>query len=1312
MKHILLKPAAIFALLTLCSLLAFGQTTSTGSLTGTVLDPTGAAVAGANVTVKNNATNQELTATTNDQGTFAVPSINSGLYTVTITPTTGFKQAILKDVKIDAGRPSNVDVKLEVGQVTESVTITGAGGELINSTNATVSSTITGRQITDLPFASRNALDLILLLPGSATPGRPRTSTVNGLSKGGLNITLDGINVQDNLLKSNDGFFTYIQPKTDAIEEVTLSTATPGSESSGEGAVQIKFTTRSGGNDFHGALYEYHRNPSLNANYFFNNETLPPDPVDHTAPRNRVLLNQYGGRLGGPISIPGLFSGRDKAFFFVNYEEYRLPERSLRTRTVLNPTTAAGNFQYIVGGQVRTVNLLALAAANGLPSTIDPTVAALLPAIRSAVTSNGGGITPLSDPNLDRASFINPGGQNRYFPTVRFDYNLTQKHHLSNIWNYQDFNSSVDFLNNADPAFPGFPNQGSQASNRFSNVTTHRWTVTPSIVNEATFGITGGTVVFFPEISTAQFANQGGFNLNAGFTSAGISGVSVQTAPQRRNSPVKQFNDNLTWVKGTHQFTFGGSFTRVGLFSQIATAGIIPAVTFSVAANDPAANVFVAANLPGASTTVQAQAAGIYAFLTGRVSQVTNTLVLNEETGKYQSFGNITQRAHQQEYGIFAQDSWRIKPNLTVTGGLRQEIQFAPIAENNSFSQVSGGFSGLFGISCSQSNLFVPGAGNCPTTSFVALPPGSKAYETDNLNLAPSVGFAYSPDWKSGMLNKLFGTGGKTVLRGGFSLAYTREGTNVLLSVLGSNPGATVGNTRNTTGVGANNIAFGTLFRNRADLAPAPGPDSPAYPILASALNASNSANAFAPNLRLGYAESFTFGIQREITKDTVVEARYVGTRGHLLQHQYNVNEINLLSNGFGNELRLAQQNLLANIAANRGNNFRYFGPNTGTSPLPTIFGFFTGQSPANAANCTTVATCSTLYNNAFFANTAFVNPLAANAAAPFTFANTIIGNPGIFLPTAATAGIPRNFFLLNPDVRAGGAFIVDNTGQSWYDGMTLEVRRRMSRGLLMQANYTFAKAESIGFSSSSVLAYNFASQRNQKLDKTSAPFDIRHSFKANFIYELPFGKGKRYWEGVGGLLNGLVGGWSLNGTVRVQSGSPFDLGNVQLVGMTKEELQKAVEIRKDPNHIVYFLSQDIIDNTIKAFNVTLNGFANGAPTGRYIAPANSNGCFQLTQGQCGFNHLILNGPRFNRFDLGVVKKVRFTETKNLELRAEFLNLPNAINFIVGNAANDVNTVTNFASAAFGQTGNAYQDLSTTNDPGGRLVQLVVRFNF
>jgi hypothetical protein len=1318
MKHALLKSAAAFALLALCSLLAFGQTTSTGSLSGTVLDPTGAAVAGAAVSVKNSATGVETTATTNEQGSFTVPALNAGTYTVTITPTTGFKQAILKDVKISIGQPSTVDVKLEVGQVTESVTITGAGGELINSTNANVSTTITGRQITDLPFTSRNALDLILLLPGSQTPGRPRQSTVNGLSKGALNITLDGINIQDNLLKSNDGFFTYVQPKIDAVDEVTLSTATPGAESSGEGAVQIKFSTRSGGNAFHGSLYEYHRNPSLNANYYFNNETLPPDPVDHTAPRNRILLNQFGGRIGGPITIPHLFNGRDRAFFFINYEEYRLPERSLRQRTTLNPTTATGVFQYTVGGTTRTLNLLTLAAANGLPSTIDPTVGALLGSIQTAVTGAGGGFTQLSDPNLQRAAFINPGGQNRRFPTSRFDFNVTKNHHISDIYNYQQFKSVLDFLNNVDPAFPGFPNHGSQDSNRFSNTIQERWTVTPNIINEASFGLTGGTVLFFPEVSPAQFANQNGFNINGGFSSAGITGPSVVTTPQRRNTPVQQFNDNVTWVKGTHAFAFGGSFTRIHVFSAIATAGIIPAVTFSLPTGDPALTTFTAANIPGASTAQVSAAQGIYAFLTGRISTITNTLVRDESSGNFTPFGNLIQRAAQKEAGFYAQDTWRFRPNLTLTAGVRDELQFGVVTQDKTFSSMSGGYNGLFGISCSQQNLFVPGNATCPVASFVETPVGTRLYNNDFTNFAPSAGFAWSPDWKGGFLGRAFGSGGKTVFRGGFSMAYIREGDlNVALSTYGSNQGPTLALPRS---VASGTLSAGNLFRNIGSLAPPTNPSSPTFPIVASPTN-NISSNTIDPNLKMGYAESWTVGIQREITKDMVFEARYVGTRGHRLQHQYNFDEINVASNGFINEFALAQQNFLANIAAGRGSTFRYFGAGTGTSPLPILFGLLQNQSTANANN-------AALYTSTNFASTTFTQFLAANGANPQAFANVIISNPGVFTPTTfANAGLPRNLFLVNPDTR-GGAFTVDNSGQSWYDGMTLEVRRRMKSGLLMDVNYTWSKSESLGFSSSSVVAWQPSTLRNLFLDKTFAPFDIRHALKANFIYELPFGRGKKWLDGRNWLMSGLVGGWELHGTLRTQSGSPVDLGNVQLVGMTAKDLQHAVEIRKDPNHIVYYLPQDIIDNTIRAFNVTSTGFSLGAPTGRYIAPPNSNGCLQSYVGQCGFAHLILHGPRFNRFDMSVVKKFKFSENKNLELRAEFLDLPNAINFLIGSAANDVNAFNptavgsqpnggtlpaiSFASQAFGQTSNAYQDLSTTNDPGGRLFQLVIRFNF
>ncbi len=333
MRNLLSKFFFVLVVLALVGLPVFGQATSSGTLTGTVTDPTGAVVPGASVTVTNNDTGQKFEAKTNDEGIFTIPVLASGLYTASIT-VKGFKQAKVTAIKIDAGKPSSFAVALEIGSPDQTVTIVGSA-ELLQTQTATVGTTLNGRQITDIPTASRDALDLVLAMPGTTTPGRPRTSTVNGLPKGALNITLDGINVQDNTLKSSDGFFTYIRPRTDSIGEVTVSTSTPGAESSAEGAVQIKFVTQAGSNDYHGGGYWYHRNPALNANYWFNNRDLAADPVTHKAPQQRILLNQFGVKVGGPISIPKLFSGKDRLFFFANYEEYRLPEKSRRAKRTL-----------------------------------------------------------------------------------------------------------------------------------------------------------------------------------------------------------------------------------------------------------------------------------------------------------------------------------------------------------------------------------------------------------------------------------------------------------------------------------------------------------------------------------------------------------------------------------------------------------------------------------------------------------------------------------------------------------------------------------------------------------------------------------------------------------------------------------------------------------------------------------------------------------------------------------------------------------------------------------------------------------------
>lgn len=1323
MKSLLKKTGGMVLCILILGLTALAQTT--GSISGTINDPNGAPIVGATVIVKGE-TGAEFTAVTSDNGTYIVPALNSGNYTVTVSAA-GFKKTVVSKVKVDVSKPSTVSVALEVGSPEAEVNVAASGAELINTQTATVGTTITGRQITELPFSSRDALDLVTLLPGTATVGRPRQSSINGLPKGALNISIDGVDAQDNLLKSNDGFFTFIRPRIDAIDEVTVSTANPGAESSGDGAVQIKFVTKGGTNEYNGGLFWYHRNPALNANYWFNNRDLPPDPRTGKAPHTRILLNQFGGKIGGPIRIPRLYDGRDKAFFFISNEEYRLPEQATRTRRILGPNAQQGIFQY----GTTTVNLLNIAAANGLPGTIDPTIGNLLTAIRTATSQ--GGLSPVTgQPNTQDFTFTSIGGQKRRFTTARFDFNLTKNHHLENIWNYQKFRNASDFLNNAEASFPGFPNFGGQDSNRWSNSTGLRSTITSNLVNEARFGMTGGVSLFRGDVTRSQFANQGGNNLNFNFSNLAASafGLSNITAgapsattgfstaggtTNRRNSPTFEFSDNATWVIGTHTVGFGGQYKRVKLYTR-SDNQIAPLIDFGVDTTDTAViNAFSAANLPGSTAAQRTQAQQLYALITGRIVAATYTAYLSEgDNQQYTLLADSTQRSQQNTYGLYAQDSWRVRPNLTLNYGLRWQPQEAFTATNNTFSRASS-FADVFGIS-GLNNVNRPGTLTGADPTFVAVQPGEKVYKDDLNNFAPSFGVAWSPNFKNNTLKRIVGE--SSVFRAGYSVAFVREGTNVALTVLTTNPGSAVDASR---AVVLGNLPVGTLLRNPATYTPAAVPSGLIYPIAGTA---ADTTIAFDPNIQTGYVQSWSAGYQREIGKNMAFEARYVGNRGIKLWRTYNLisnNDINVFENGFANEYRLAQANLAANnafCAANpatcgaRLNSYAYFGPGTGTSPLPIILGYYRGAGAPGTFNPSNPA----LYTSALFTNPTLVNQLSPNNANVLGFAANV-DNSAARRANALSVGLPVNFFRVNPATR-GGSFVVDNGGHSWYDALVLEFRRRLSQGLLVQASYTFSKSESDMFVSSSIVNSNYTTIRNPALSKTNSPFDVVSTFKADWIYELPFGKGQKFFGTSNKWVNGFVGGWQFSGTARLQSGAPINFGNVQLVGMTRDEFEREIKVRKNASNVTY-LPTDIINNTIAAFNpdpTNATGYSAqfGTPTGRFIAPAGFGNCAQRYAGECGFSNLVVHGPKFFRTDMTIAKRIFFTERTNLELRAEFLNAFNNTQWRVGGWAADNVTVTGLGATTFGllANGTAYQDTSTTNDPGGRLVQLVIRINF
>ena len=297
-------------------------------------------------------------------------------------------------------------------------------------------------------------------LPGVDTTTGPRASTINGLPSGAINISIDGVNTQDNNNRSATGtgggcgFFSLISPRLDAVEEVTISTGAQGADSAGQGAVQIKFTTRSGTNHYTGSAYFYDRDPRFNSNYWFNNRDRDPDPATGKAPKDLVKLYQPGFRIGGPIQIPGLYDGHDKAFFFLNYEQFRQPGEVSRTRRIMTPAAQQGPFSY--GGQ--TVNVLSVAAANGQTSAIDPTVKKLLADIYSSTSA--GTLEARSDPNVLDFNYTATAKQLRQYPTWRLDYNLNTEQPPVGTQLLPEVRELPGYAEQRRAAIPGIPGRG------------------------------------------------------------------------------------------------------------------------------------------------------------------------------------------------------------------------------------------------------------------------------------------------------------------------------------------------------------------------------------------------------------------------------------------------------------------------------------------------------------------------------------------------------------------------------------------------------------------------------------------------------------------------------------------------------------------------------------------------------------------------------------------------------------------------------------------------------------------------------------
>jgi hypothetical protein len=1252
---------------------AYGQGGNTQTLSGVAIDPSGAVLPGADVVISIAATGFTESAVTNAEGAFSFPGLNPGTYTVTVK-LSGFKTFVSNNVVLTSAAGANVRATLEIGGVEEQVIVSSAS-EIIQTQSTTISSTINTNQILKLPLTTRSAMDFVTFLPGVQTPGGNRQSMINGLPQGMINITLDGVNIQDNTNRSTDGFFAIVSPRLDAIEEVSVTTAAQGSESA-QGAAQIRFTTRSGTNTFSGSVYEYYRRDSLNANTWFNNR----DGVAKAA----LKQDQFGGRVGGPIL-------RNKAFFFFNYEQLLQPSETTRNRNILTTEAAQGIYRYSSSSGVQTVNLFQLAAANGQSTTIDPTIAKLLSDMRAS-TSNGS-LATLNN-NMERFSFNVPVESERRFPTIRIDYNITDKHRFSSAWNYNWFTDTPDTLNNFDNTYPGFPAQAGQTSIRWNWSNSVRSTLTQNLVNEARVGYSSSPVRFFDEMNvgmyTGSLANTNGYHLNfVAMDGTTLTAAGPAPTPQSRDATSLLIEDTLTWLKGSHNISMGVSFTEYELWAK--NSNLVPRLSFNVVTGDPALGMFTGANFPGGSADNVTAAQNLYALLTGRISTIDGDARLDENTNEYTYMGTSMQRARMRETGFYFQDSWRWKPNFTVNVGVRYDLQFPFYPLNSSYS--TGTMADLCGVSGvgsgdslnTKCNLFR--AGNLPgqRPQFQNFAKGTYAYDTDYNNFAPNVGFAWNLGEKNGMLGTLLGD--ESVIRGGWTRAYNREGMGTFSGQYGANPGVTIQSPDRSNNIGNLNSdgqGLPVLFSQSSRLSPAAFPSTPIYPLTDVV---TEDINLFDSRITVPLADTWTVGVQRGLGRDFAVEARYVGTRSRENWQTIDYNETDVFENGFLNEFRAAQANLRANVGAGRGATFAYTGV-AGTVPLPTIFAYFHGTngSAGNPAS----------YTSGNFTNAAtFVNHLAIYNPNPITFANNLFADAGR-RTSAAQGGVPANFFITNPDLQ-GGADLTTNVGKTDYHGLQLELRRRYAQGLQFQVSYALGETMTSSFLS-------FRRPVAMRRD-VGSPGDLSHAGKITLVYDLPFGQGRRFGSGVNGFVDRIIGGWTLGYGGRVQSGQLVNLGNVRVVGMSLDDVQDIYKIRfDDANKFIYMLPQDVIDETIKAYSVSassLTGYGSlGAPSGRYFAPANGPDCIEVANnvGDCGSGDLVVTGPMFQQHDFSMAKRVRLAGRTEFEFRAEMLNAFNQANFVpVGGIGN--------AIASYRVTG-----LTGTNT--ARVIQLVGRFNW
>lgn len=1223
MKRFVLSALA----LCLLSVVALAQS-NTGRLVGTVSGPDGV-IQGATVVVTDNKTGKERTVISGDEGTFTIPQLDPGTYTVKVTAA-GFAGKTFTDVKIDVGRDYSLNAPLEVGGVTGDVTVV-AGADVLNSANAELSTTVSPRQISELPLNGRNPLNLITLQAGTAANGAQGTS-INGQRPSATNITLDGLNIQDNFIRANASSFTQIAVSTDDVAEFTLTTQNASGDQ-GFGASQVQLATPRGSNEFHGALFEYNRNSHFGANTFFNNaggNYSATDPLviagqkvagAEKNPRTFRNFNQFGGKIAGPIL-------KNKLFFFFNYEGQRdrLAQSSLRT--VLTSSARQGIFTYIDNGGVkRQVNLFALPIANVTTAGAPPVPTAINPLIASRFLANipaGNSIEAGDQRNTIGYRFNQKSDTDYNNVASRVDFDINSNNSLNFIWRRQRLTGFIPDFADAN-GFTETPAAGQNVPGDFY-VATYRSTLSSNFTNE----VRGGYAHVFPGFPQLQPEPANFFVLPL------VSNPESTFLFQGRDTKTWTLQDNADYLWGNHDFRFGAQ-SQFNTALRLNRGGVLLSSTIGVGTFTPQITTTQFANAAlfpgGIGSTDRANANALFALLGGIVNAEAQTFNVTDANSGLVPKEGFKQDYAYNNYNIYFQDQWKVRPRLTINLGLRYEIWPAVRERNGVLSEVII----PQGMTATQA-LLDPNGGLQTAGTNVG---GGKLFRTDKNNFAPSFSIAYQPQFKNKFLNSILPGEGRTVIRGGYRLSYVND---EFLKATSGEGDQNSGKRENFSAVNLN------LRADQITTVPTPTILLPRTFAQNNARNGALSSVAMTdPNIQLPSNHEYNFSIQREIGFQTALEVRYVGAFSNNMTRYTDVNAPDIINNGFLADFQRARANFALTGFFNCTT-----AQNVGCQAL-TVFpklGTLSG-TPGGIGNATTAP-------NATIAS-------LINTGVPGQLAVTYTGN---FL--AGT--VP---FQANPNIGLG--LLLSNSARYNYNGLQVEVRRRFSQGLYFQANYTFQKTLSNAPGTDQRRFEFQVHPSHDEIEYSRAQTDQTHVFNLNSIYELPFGKGKRFFRDAGTWLNRLVGGFQLNTIMNVSTGAPigfFDprgtfasnarsARNTANSTLTKDQIKALIGVFRTPCGI--FLIDPKVININQANLAAGNCSALGsgrAAEGFGSTPFAGQVFTNVLPGDLGsLERFFVNGPTYFNIDASLFKNIQITERVRFQIRAEVFNVLNRANF-------------------------------------------------